>query len=110
MESASYFIGFEIPYAGRSWKISATVGQPGSITTNPPELSEWMENMTEPQREAILKLKKELIDTKRYAGAKAQPPYTFRSVHLYEAVFKAGATTVQDLEAYFSRPDYPLPA
>ena len=100
-EGASYFIGFEFPYSGKGWQISATVGHPGPITTNPPELSSWLKNMSEQQRETILELKKELINAKRYAGAKSQPPYTFRSVHLYEAVLRGGAKTIRDIESYF---------
>ncbi|OGL25104.1 hypothetical protein A3A68_02235 [Candidatus Saccharibacteria bacterium RIFCSPLOWO2_01_FULL_48_13] len=100
-EGTSYFIGFEFPYNGKSWQISATVGKPGPITTNPPALSNWLKNMSEQQRETILELKKELINSKRYAGAKSQPPYTFRSVHLYEAVLQGGSKTIHDIESYF---------
>lgn len=102
-ESAGYFIGFEFPYAGQTWQISATVGKPGPIITDPPQLNSWIKNMSEQQREIILKLKKELIDANRYSGAKSQPPHTFRSVHLYEAVLKGGAKTVTEIEEYFSK-------
>ncbi|PLS81494.1 hypothetical protein CYG49_01940 [Candidatus Saccharibacteria bacterium] len=101
-EGAAYYIGFDMPYAGRTWHIDATISRPGPITTNPPELAHLIEQMSEAQREIILGLKRELIDAKRYVGARSQPPYTFRSVHLYEAVLKGGASTIAEVEAYFS--------
>jgi hypothetical protein len=100
-EAASYYLGIEFPYDGRSWHIDATVGLPGPITTKPPELAKWLKELSEDKRKTILKLKKELIDAKRYAGAKSQPPYTFRSSHLYEAILKGGARSTSEVEAYF---------
>ncbi len=100
-ESAGYYIGFELPFNNRTWHIDATVGKVGPVSTNPPELATWIDDMTDDSRVSILELKKQLIDTKRYVGARSQPPYTFRSVHLYEAVLKGGARTIEDLETYF---------
>lgn len=100
-EPASYYIGFDFKFKDKSWHIDATVTQPGPITTNPPELQDWLDAMTDKQRKTILRLKKELIDTKRYVGSKSQPPYTFRSSHLYEGVVRGSAKTVGQLEAYF---------
>lgn len=100
-ESAVYFIGFQFPYGDKMWQISATVGKPGPIMTNPPELSDWIKTMSKQQREVILEIKKNLIDSNRYAGAGSQPPYTFRSIHIYESVLKGGAKTIQEVEAYF---------
>lgn len=100
-ESASYYIGFDVPFNGQVWHLDATVGKPGPIMSNPPELKGWIEAMSEDQRKVILELKKELIDARRYVGSKSQPPYTFRSAHLYEAVLKGGATTISGVEAYF---------
>lgn len=100
-DDAGYYIGFELPFAHRTWKIDATVTKTGPIITNPPELADWLDNMSQENRLAILELKKELIDTKRYVGARSQPPYTFRSVHLYEAVLKGGAKSISELEHYF---------
>lgn len=102
-QDAGYYIGFELPFNGKTWHIDATVSKVGPIITNPPELEGWIDNMTEEQRLAILTLKKQLIDARRYVGARSQPPYTFRSIHLYEGVIKAGAHTIQELEDYFSR-------
>lgn len=103
--NAGYYIGFELPYRNRSWHIDATVGTEGPITTNPAELAEWIAEMTEEERETILELKKQLIDTKRYVGAKSQPPYTFRSSHLYEGVLSGKAKSITELEEYFTRTD-----
>jgi hypothetical protein len=100
---AGYYIGFELPYRNRTWHIDATVGGEGVITTNPPELAEWIAEMTEDERETILELKKELIDSKRYVGARSQPPYTFRSSHLYEGVLLGKAKSITALEEYFTQ-------
>lgn len=100
-EEAGYYIGFELPFANRTWKIDATITKIGPIVTNPPELAEWIENMSNENRVTILELKKELIETKRYVGAQSQPPYTFRSAHLYEAVLHGKAKSISDLENYF---------
>jgi hypothetical protein len=102
-KDAGYYIGFELSFNGKTWHIDATVSKEGPIITNPAELEGWINNMTEDQRLTILTLKKQLIDTKRYVGARSQPPYTFRSTHLYEGVLKAGARTIQELEDYYSR-------
>ena len=64
-------------------------------------MKSWIESMSSDDRLTILKLKKQLIDTRRYMGARSQPPYTFRSAHLYEGVLKGGARTVSALEEYF---------
>lgn len=100
-ETAGYYIGFDIPFANQTWKIDATITKVGPITTNPLELATWIENMSDVNRVTILKLKKELIETKRYVGARSQPPYTFRSAHLYEGVLKGSAKTITELEDYF---------
>ncbi len=100
-ENAGYYIGFEIPYEGKTWHIDATISKVGPIVTNPPEMKSWIESMSSDDRLTILKLKKQLIDTRRYMGARSQPPYTFRSAHLYEGVLKGGARTVSALEEYF---------
>lgn len=102
-ESASYFVGFEFAHQGRSWQIAATVSAPGPIITNPPELADWLRAITSEERVAILTLKKELVEAQRYGSAKSKPPYTFRSVHLYEAVLVGKARSVSDIEAYFRR-------
>lgn len=99
--NAGYYIGFEMPHRDKTWHIDATIGLPGPIITNPPELAEWIANMREDERSIILELKKELIDTRRYVGAKSQPPYTFRSAHLYEGALKGGAKSIRQLEKYF---------
>lgn len=101
-EGAGYYIGFEMPFAGRSWKIDATVGSVGPITTSPLELAGWIEGMTDAERVAILTLKEALIKAGRYVGARSRPPYTFRSSHLYEAVLRGGAKTIADLEEYYA--------
>ena len=100
-EDAGYYIGFEFPYEGKSWHIDATISKVGPITTNPAEMQNWIDAMTDDERVVILDLKKQLIDMKRYVGARSQPPYTFRSSHLYEGVLKGGARTVIDLENYY---------
>ena len=100
-ESASYYVGIEFPFDGKVWHIDVTIGKQSPIITNPPELAIWLKNMTMDQRVILLKLKKELYDAKRYIGSKSQPPYTFRSSHLYEAVLNGGANTVQEAEEYF---------
>jgi len=100
---AGYYIGFEVPHGNRMWHIDATVGPVGEITTNPPELAEWIAEMSEGERVTILALKKQLIDAKRYVGARSQPPHTFRSSHLYEGVLKGGAKSITELEEYFTR-------
>jgi hypothetical protein len=98
---AGYYIGFELPFNGKTWHIDATVTKKDPIGTNPPELAEWINNMGHADRLTILELKKQLIDSKRYVGARSQPPYTFRSAHLYEAVLLGGAKSISDLEGYF---------
>jgi len=100
-ETASYYLGFDFMHDGRKWHIDATVSEPGPITTNPPELADWLKAMTEDERLTLLKLKKELIDAQRYVGARSKPPYTFRSTHLYEAVLKGKARTISEAEQYF---------
>jgi hypothetical protein len=100
-EDAGYYLGFEVPHKGKTWHIDATISKVGPILTNPPEMQSWIENMNNEDRLTILELKKQLIDTKRYVGARSQPPFTFRSAHLYEGVLKGGARTITDLEDYF---------
>lgn len=100
-KNLDYYVGIDFAYNNRSWHIDATVGLPGQIVTNPPKLAGWLRAMSQKQRLIILRLKKELIDAKRYAGANSQPPYTFRSVHVYEAVLKGDVKTVEELEEYF---------
>lgn len=100
-EDAGYYIGFEVPYQGKTWHIDATISKVGPIVTNPPEMQAWLENMNNDERLTILELKKRLIDTRRYVGTRSQPPYTFRSAHLYEGVLKGNAKTITDLEDYF---------
>jgi len=100
-EDAGYYLGFEVPYEGKTWHIDATISKVGPIVTNPPEMQQWIDDMNSDQRLKILELKKQLIDTKRYVGARSQPPHTFRSSHLYEGVLRGGASTVTDLEKYF---------
>jgi len=100
-ESAIGHLGLTFAYNGRDWQISATVTKPGPIVTNPPELKTWLDNMSQEQRLIILRLKKELLNDGRYGSARSRPPYTFRSVHLYEGVLVGGAKTVADLEKYF---------
>lgn len=100
-ETAGYYVGIDFPYDSQTWHIDATVGLPGPIVTNPPELTGWLDNMTENQRITILRLKKELLDMGRYVGSRSQPPYTFRSSHLYEAVFKGNAKTIKELESFY---------
>lgn len=102
---AGYYIGFEVPFNGKNWHIDATIGHSGEIVTNPVELAGWIANMSETERKTILELKKELIIAKRYVGARSQPPYTFRSIHLYEGVLKGHATTITELEQYFKQAD-----
>jgi hypothetical protein len=100
-ESASYYVGLELEFNSKQWHIDVTVGKPGPIVTNPPELTSWLEAMTDEQRITILELKKELIEARRYVGSKSQPPYTFRSAHLYEAVLRGETSTIPAIEAYF---------
>jgi len=100
---AGYYIGFDLPYKGMDWHIDATVGPRGPIVTNPPELANWIESMSAEQRITILSLKKQLVDTKRYVGSKSQPPFTFRSTHVYEGVIVGNVSTIVDLEEYFSQ-------
>lgn len=102
-EDAGYYVGLEIPYNGKTWHIDATISKVGPIVTNPPEMQNWIEAMTHDERVTILNLKKQLIDAKRYVGARSQPPYTFRSSHLYEGVLKGRARTIVDLENYFKK-------
>lgn len=97
----SYYVGIDFQFDDRVWHIDATVTLPGPIITNPPELAGWLQQMTAEQRETILMLKKELIAAKRYMGAQSQPPYTFRSIHVYEAVLRGGARNIKDLGSYF---------
>lgn len=101
IEHAGYYVGLELPFKDKAWRIDVTVTRKGPISTNPPELADWLDNMNHEDRLTILKLKKELIDAKRYVGARSQPPYTFRSAHLYEAILKGGAKSISDLETYF---------
>lgn len=101
-EEAGYYLGFDVPYEGITWHIDATISKVCPIVTNPVEMQTWLENMSHHDRLTILELKKRLIDTKRYVGARSQPPYTFRSNHLYEGVLKGGAKTITDLEDYFN--------
>ncbi len=100
-EGAGYYIGFELPFKGKTWHIDATISKVGPIITSPPEMQNWIDAMTNDERVTVLNLKKQLIDTKRYAGAHSQPPYTFRSSHVYEGVQKGGAHTIIELENYF---------
>lgn len=102
-KQAVCYIGFEFEYCNHFWHIDATITKPGSIGTNPPELKAWLENMSEIERITILKLKKELIDSQRYAGSRSKPPYTFRSIHLYEGILVGKAKTIKDLENYFCK-------
>lgn len=102
-ETAYFYVGFTMPFNGRSWEISATACGMGTIQTNPPELSQWLATMTDEQRRTIIQLKHELIAARRYVGSKSQPPYTFRSVHLYEGVLKGNSKTIADLETYFAQ-------
>jgi hypothetical protein len=101
-ESAAYYVGIKFPYLGESWNIDATIRSSNSRISNPPEVDDWIKNMTSEQRLAALRLKQELIAAKRYVGSRSQPPYTFRSIHLYEGVFKGGAKSISDLEKYFN--------
>jgi len=98
----AYYVGIVFPFNGESWHIDATITHPGPIVSNPPELDEWIQNMSDEQRSTILALKKQLIAATRYVGARSQPPFTFRSSHLYEGVIKGGARTVKELEDYFA--------
>ncbi|MFI5212618.1 MAG: hypothetical protein ACHQTE_01520 [Candidatus Saccharimonadales bacterium] len=100
-EDAGYYFGFELPYRDKTWHIDATVSKVSPIVTNPPELQGWIENMNADDRMIILDLKKQLIDAKRYVGARSQPPHTFRSAHLYEGVLKGGAKSLTALENYY---------
>lgn len=100
-ENAGYYIGFELPFNSITWHIDATVTKRGPISTNPPQLAEWLDSMNEEDKLTILKLKKQLIDSRRYVGARSQPPYTFRSSHLYEAVLQGRAKSISNLENYF---------
>lgn len=101
-ESAMYYVRIVFPYMDESWNIDATISQPGPIIPNPPELTDWLAAINDEQRSTILELKQQLITAGRYVGAKSTPPYTFRSVHLYEAVLVGGAKTIADLESYFT--------
>lgn len=100
-ESAVYFVGFKFTYKGLDWQIAATVGYPGPIKSDPPGLDDWLRDMTDAQRVTIMKLKDELKAAGRYVGSRSTPPYTFRSVQIYEGVLKGGATSTQELETYF---------
>lgn len=100
-ERASYYIGIEFPFCGNTWHIDATISKPGPVTTNPPDLADWIAHMSDEQRATILKLKKELFDARRYIGSKSRPPHTFRSTHLYEGILVGGAKSVKELEYYF---------
>lgn len=100
-ESAAYYVGLDILYKGKIWHIDVTVSEPGEIKTDPPELSDWISHMSKEGRMHVLALKKQLIDERRYVGSRSQPPYTFRSSHIYEAVLKGGAKTVREIERYF---------
>lgn len=100
LEKDVYYIGFDFPFNDKTWHIDATITKPGPIVTNPPELAEWLKAMTDAQRQTILTLKQALIDSRRYVGSKSQPPYTFRSSHLYEGVIVGGAKSIEDLENF----------
>jgi hypothetical protein len=100
-ESPVYYLGITFPFNGLSWHIDSTITYPGPVVSNPPEIDEWIKNITPQERNAILELKKKLIDSNRYVGARSQPPFTFRSVHLYEGVIKGKARSVKELEEYF---------
>lgn len=101
-EAAIGYIGVDFVYGQLVWHVSAVLARPGPIITNPPELKAWLKSMTEDERITILKLKKQLIDSQRYGSSHSKPPYTFRSVHLYEAVLVGKAATIKDLEKYFT--------
>lgn len=81
----------------------ATVTKVCPIATDPPEMSGWLDAMTEDERGVILDLKRQLIDARRYVGARSQPPYTFRSAHLHEGVLVGGAHSIVELERYFGQ-------
>ena len=98
-ESAAYYVGIMFPFQGTSWHIDATVSRKDG--SDPSDAYKYLLDISSEQRGTILKLKKELIDTKRYAGSRSQPPFTFRSLHLYEGVIKGGAKTIKELENYF---------
>lgn len=98
----AYYVGIIFPFDGESWHIDATITHPGPIVSDPPELDTWIRDMTAEQRSTVLALKKQLIAATRYVGARSQPPFTFRSSHLYEGVIKGGAHTVKELEDYFA--------
>lgn len=100
-ESAVCYIGIEFDYNQTLWHISATITKPGPIISNPADLPLWFKNMSQEQRITILKLKKELLGLKRYGSSHSKPPYTFRSVHLYEGVLVGKAKSVKELEQYF---------
>ncbi len=102
-EHASYYLGIALPFDGKSWSIDATITTIGPIVSDPPELDEWIASMTYQQKLIILQLKYELIQTRRYVGARSQPPYTFRSIHLYEGVLKGNAQSIDALERYFKQ-------
>lgn len=101
-DDISFYIGIDFPYEDHLWRIDATVTKPGPIRSNPPEIDDWIQGMTHENKLAILHLKNKLIQTKRYLGARSQPPFTFRSVHVYEGVIKGSAKSVKDLEDYFA--------
>lgn len=101
-ESASYFVGFKFAYKGLDWQIAATVTGQGPIQSAPPYIDALLKDMSDGQRVVIMRLKNEIKAAGRYVGARSAPPYTFRSVHLYEGVLKGGANSIQELETYFS--------
>ncbi len=101
--NVSFYVGIDFPYEKELWRIDATITQPGPIRSNPPEIDDWIRNMTQKDRITILKLKNELIEMGRYMGARSQPPFTFRSVHLYEGVLKGRAKSIENLENYFKK-------
>ena len=101
-ESAAYYVGVSFPFNGESWHIDATVSD--DVNGNDPSSAyKYLLDINSKQRITILRLKKDLIDTKRYAGARSQPPYTFRSFHLYEGVIRGEVQSIEDLENYFSK-------
>jgi hypothetical protein len=102
LEAAICYIGIEFDYKEILWHISATITRPGLIKTNPADLNKWLDDMTKDERLTILKLKKELLNLERYGSSQSKPPYTFRSVHLYEGVLVGKAKSIAGLEQYFT--------
>lgn len=101
LDGGFFYIGIVMPFTGKIWKIDATVCPTGIVGTDPPELKTWLQNVSPKQRLTILRLKNKLLNSKRYVGAKSQPPYTFRSTHLYEGVLAGNVQTITQLEKYW---------